>query len=201
MLQEFMRPAFSEAFNSGIRQSVWREIQRETPDTKAAPVTRLFDRLFRPRLGWAVASALLLAVGLSAFYFIAHRGNDNPQVANTPRELAPPKGPSSSPSNQGSKGSEAAIVSGEPKQRPHLRKRLGPRADGVHTLALAKRPQWSNDTEAALESNKLAGPNAVQSSGKFFRLEMQTKDPNIRIIWLTPQRTKRDLPGKVTRGV
>jgi hypothetical protein len=201
MLQEFAPPSFSEGFYSGIRQSVWREIQQEIPDTKTAPLTRLFDGLFRPRLGWALVSALLLAVGLSAFYFIAQRGNDNRQVSDRPSELAPRKGPSSSTSNQGSKGSDTAIVSGEPKQRPYIRKRLARSADRLHTLAVSNRPQRSLGNEAALESNKLAEPNTVESSEKVFRLEMQTRDPNIRIIWLTPQRTKRDLPGKVSKSV
>jgi len=199
MLQEFSSPSFSEDLYSGIRQSVWREIQREIPDVKAGPLSGLFDGLIRPRLSWALASALLLVVTLSAFYFIS-RGNDNRQVAAAPNGLTPQETPSSSPSNKDSNGSGAAIVSGEPKEQPRPRKHVTPRSDRVPALALSKRPHGSTASEAALESNKITGPNAIQSSGKFLRLEMQTKDPNIRIIWLTPQR-KHDLPGKVSKGV
>ena len=200
LLQEFAPPAFSEDFYSGIRQSVWREIERA--DTKAAPLAGLLDGLFRPRLGWAFASVLLLVLGLSAVYFIAYRQKNTPQVASLPGEVLPVKpGPvaSSSP-NPGSKGDESTTAATDPKQRRQVTKRLAPRAERVHTLVLNKRPQSSPGTEAALQSNKLTEPNAVQSSGTVFRMEMQTKDPNIRIIWLTPQRTKES-PGKISKGV
>ena len=191
-LGDFTPPSFGEDVYSSIRQNVLREIEREAPDTTPGPLPQLFLNVFRPRLVWAVASILLFAVFLFAFYFIGHRGNINQPVVGLKAEAlpySPTDGPSKSPV--------------ETKIKPHrilARKRFG-LADRGAIAAMNTRVQPSIRSEAALESNKIAGPTAAQSSDKFLRLEMQTKDPNIRIIWLTPQRTKHESPVKVTRGV
>jgi Putative zinc-finger len=188
LLGDFTPPAFGEDVYSSIRQNVLREAPHASP----GPLAQLFLNIFRPQVAWAVASVLLFAVCLFAFYFIANRRSINQPVAVLKPE-APPHSPTGGPSNS---PPEKAI-------KPHrivTRKRFG-LADRGATTAVNRRGQPSIRSEAALESNNLAGPTAVQSSGKFIRLEMQTKDPNIRIIWLTPQRTKHETPLKVSRGV
>jgi hypothetical protein len=191
-LGEFTPPAFGEDVYSSIRQNVLREIERQAPDASPGTLAQLFLNVFRPRLAWAAVSVLLFAVCLFAFYFIRLRGNINQPVTGLKAEASPhspTEGPSKSPF-------ETAI-------KPHrilVRKSFG-LADRSATAAVNRRGQPSIGSDAVLESNKIAGPTAAQSSDKFIRLEMQTKDPNIRIIWLTPQRTKPESPAKVTRGV
>ena len=191
LLHEFAPPAFSDAVYSGIRERVWQEIEREA---EPAPFAQFVAGMFRPRFRWAVVSALIVAVALVAFYFTTNRGTDQRQIAAVQPQTFP-RTPdaviTSSPVNTGTVPSA---------RRPQTRKTVAA-ANRAAVIAKKKTRQTSGSTEAALDSNKLAEPNAVPSAQKVFRLEMQTKDPNIRIIWLTPQPIKHDSPGKISRGV
>jgi hypothetical protein len=194
LLQEFAPPAFSDAVYSGIRERVWREIEREA-ESRPAPFTQLFAGIFRPRIRWAMVSALILAVALVAFYFIANRGNDQRQIAGSQPLVSPQKPAAPAPA------SPENVATIQRIHRPQNRKRIVLAADRAPVMAENRNRQPLGSSEAAWDSNKLAEPGAVQSSEKVFRLEMQTKDPNIRIIWLTPPRTKNDSPGKISKGV
>jgi hypothetical protein len=193
LLQEFAAPVFNDAVYSGIRESVWREIEKEA-ESRPASLTQLFTSIFRPRVRWAMVSALLLAAALVAFYFIANR-NEQRQIAGSPPLGSPQKIAAAVPALPENVPTTQRIHRPQPKMRA-LRA-----ADRAPAVAENRNQQPSGSTEAALESNKLAEPGAVQSSEKVFRLEMQTKDPNIRIIWLTPQRIKHESPGKISKGV
>src|SRR2546426_2831023 len=70
LLKESAPPPVSDAVYAGIRQRVLREIEQKAT---APGLSRLLDSLFRPRLRWAVATALVFAVSVSTFYFIAKR--------------------------------------------------------------------------------------------------------------------------------
>jgi hypothetical protein len=59
--------------------------------------------------------------------------------------------------------------------------------------------------EAGPVDSNLGEPDAASvrdpaTSGKTLRVEMQTKDPNIRIIWFAHQPTKQDSPSKFSKG-
>jgi len=211
LLQGFAPPTFSEAAYDGIRRQVWREIERE--ETRAPSLPQLVGGLFRPRLSWAVATALLLAVSLFAFYFIARRGSERREVAVQP--IGSPQRPAAIASNspppaarenkvpsyqstEGNTGSAAGDHT-RPAQR---RRRLGTGGER-QTVAANSRAQRSIDTQVSPESTNPAEPGAVDpgAPGKILRVEMQTKDPNIRIIWFSPQRPKQDSPGRFSKGV
>jgi len=216
LLQEFAPPSFGDAVYAGIRQRVLREIEREA---NTPGLSRLFASLFRPRLSWAVATALLIAVSVFAFYFIAHRGNDRRQLADVQSPSQRPATASSSPAipspreetgpsfkntNQ-SKGADTAIGGSGDHTRPSQRRRsIGPAADRQTTVAVNAPDTAPTPAEASLKNN--AEPDAVPArapatSDKMIRVEMQTKDPNIRIIWFSLPRTKQNSPGKFTKGV
>ena len=204
LLQEFTSPAFSDAVYAGIRQRVMREIESEAPAGRLSTLTGLFASAFQPRMGWAVASAVLLAVGLFAVFFIANRGSgDRAQVEVAPQKHDPmvSSSPLASPSE---KDSAPGKTTSAPKPDPHVKRRLLPSEERPSRLASNQRsePQLRNEAaETARSSNKLNEPGVVQNPEKVLRLEMQTRDPNVRIIWLTPPRNTNDLPNKVFRGV
>lgn len=220
LLQEFAPPSFSEADFAGIRHRVLREIEREgnTPG-----LSRLFASLFRPRLSWAIATALFIVVSVFAFYFIANRGNDRGQLADVH-----PKGPSQGPATASSspaiptpreetgpsfkntdqsKGADTAIGGSGDRTRPtQRRKSLGVAADRQTTVAVNTPDTAATRAGASPNNNNAAEPDAVPAlapatSEKMLRVEMQTKDPNIRIIWFSLPRTKQESPGKFSRGV
>ena len=207
LLQQFAPPPFSEEVYAAIRQRVLHEIEREAT---APGLSRLLESLFRPRLRWAVATALLLAVSVLAFYFIANRANDRPdgkQLADSGNKLFGP----TSPSIKGSAGPPPADpIKNRVRGRelaggthpPQRRKEIGSVTDRSATANSSDTPSLSAET---LPIN-LAAPASVPApdssiSEKTLRVEIQTKDPNIRIIWFTPQPTKQDSPGKFSKGI
>jgi anti-sigma factor RsiW len=215
LLHEFAPPAFSESVYAGIRQRVMREIETEAPAVTALSFERLFAGWFRPRLSWAVASVLLVAVCLFAFYFIANRGRNNGTMTAGQNEASQKSGaiasksPAIAPSRESNapgielttqhKGVKTAKAPNRAGRSPMKQRREAP-IGGAPTLAVTTPPQSLINTQVSPVTNSFE-PEAVQPSEKVLRLEMQTKDPNIRIIWLTPQRTKHDSPGKVSKGV
>jgi hypothetical protein len=60
--------------------------------------------------------------------------------------------------------------------------------------------------ETARNGNNPANRDVVpvrdsSQTEKALRVEIQTKDPNIRIIWFSAQPTKQDSPNKSSKGI
>jgi len=188
LIKQFTPPPVSDAVYAGIRQRVLREIEQEA----AAPgLSRLLDSLFRPRLRWAVATALALAVSVFALYFIANRRNNQQQVAGSGRTLDVPTSPAI-------RGVDVRPVQKRDPVRGLVgithqslrRKSSGAAADrsrsttvnstGPGSMSAQTLPNENNTSEAdAVPAGESARPE------KTLRVEMQTKDPNIRIIWFS----------------
>lgn len=208
LLENFTPPFFSEAVYAGIRQRVLAEIGTETPARTAPSLSQSVASLFRPRLTWAVVTVLLLAVSLFTFFLIANRGNNRRQVAVRPPQT-PDTTASSSPAvpapreNNGpqfkNKGLEPPIAgTGDHTHQPQRRKSLRVAAEQT-AVVLNTLNQRSITAETSPGPSKLAESNAGPvrqpvAAEKTLRLEMQTKDPNIRIIWFSHQPTKTELP-------
>ncbi len=185
-------PQFDEAFYAGLRQSVLRELAaRENAGGR-------FDRLFawlpqwRWQPVWAAAALLLLAgwtvyritVGQSSdvqpAYAVAtpspaalppdvRKVSDLPgQVSLSSRGYAPDRW-GRSPNN-----SWAALPGG---RRPHAHQAAEPQEVGATDAALV--------AQATAQNTGVARP-ATAKEPEMLRMEIQTADPNIRIIWLTP---------------
>jgi len=208
LLQGFAPPTFSEATYDGIRRQVWREIERK--ESTAPSLPQLAAGLFRPRLSWAVAIAILAAVSLFAFYFIANRNNERREIAEV-QPTASPQRPAPTASNSPSpglrennapykgtdrnKGSENALAgSSEPTQPIQRRKRFEKTVESQAVAVITP-------SRSVEPSPQMSASPQNPGSEKILRVEMQTKDPNIRIIWFSPQRTKQDSPGRFSKGV
>ncbi len=211
LLRLFEPPPFSEAVYAGIRQRVLREIGREST---APTLPQLVASLFRPRIRWAVATALLVAVSVFAFYFVANRKNDRQQLADRSRtvdqntreqqgpEMAGSPSPSSDRPPQVVTGRHAgadttSAGSANPTNQSRRRKSSVATVESARSVAVNMPDIRSMTAKASQESNNLTGPDAVPAlapaaSEKTLRVEMQTKDPNIRIIWISHQRPEQD---------
>lgn len=187
LLQEFEPPLFSDAIYRGIRRQVLNEIER----TSQAPawssmLSRLFGPLVQPR-AIAITAAVLLATLIAASYFVIQRSQPSrEQVAEGRRAVelnanssnagvqSNPQ-PSSSPSDRSSeKASSRPGVVGS--------KRLPRRETSV--VAVAQRRELRSRTPVArveTSANVFQTPSAPAP----LRVEMQTSDPKIRIIWLS----------------
>ena len=215
--QFFAPPVFSEGVYDGIRDRVLRHIEEES-SVAAAP--QLFSGLFRPRLSWACAAALLLIVGF-AFYFSVNRQED--------RRLATNGTPGINQSEVGSNGSKLAAIPPLPDQTPAPPDEIISRNTGPHKAnSVAHRPQQTRTVvasdnrgnsvtvypphagvltaEASANNRNPIKPETIPagdstSAEKTIRVEMQTKDRNIRIIWFSHQSTKQDFPNKSSEGI
>lgn len=215
LLQQFAPPQFSEAVYAGIRQRVLRQIEQEAT---APDLSRLFASLLRPRLRWAVAAALLLAVSVFAFYFIATRKADPmPNLSNDRKQLADSRGKVAGPPSTAPKETEQVLPAPVKKVRPapglaagtyrsQQRKGTDTARDRTRPATVISADKASITAGAAPDSNNLAEPDFFpalepSASEKPLRVEMQTRDPNIRIIWFTPQPAKHDSPNKFSKGI
>ncbi|HYJ88828.1 MAG TPA: zf-HC2 domain-containing protein [Pyrinomonadaceae bacterium] len=198
LLMEFAPPAFSEAVYTGMRQNVLREIAREST---APALPQVVASWFSPRIGWAVATALLLVVSVLAFYFIAGRNNDLQKLADSHGTLdgnGKAEQPDVKPQNE---------YLGRP-QKPHRHGTVGsrpaiarnPRKSGLSLGSERERPSGKSEASLAPSSAEPA-LGAPTTSEKTLRVEMQTKDPNIRIIWFTTERIRRDSPRERSKGI
>lgn len=204
LLQQFAPPPFSEAVYVGIRQRVLHEVGREST---RPTLSQLVASLFRPRLRWAVATALLLAVTMFAFYFMFSRTNDRRGGQQLAHSGGTVDGPTSTsikeplpPASPVQKKGTAPRLAGSIHQS---QRRKTAAADRTY-LAVNRPGPRSTTAEVAPETTKPDAPDEFPSepatSERPLRLEMQTKDPNIRIIWFTPQPTKQDSPVKFPKG-
>lgn len=169
LLQRYEPPFFSDEIYAGIREQVLNKIEREShAPVRSGIFSPLFLALVQPRLRW-VTAALLLALAVTALYLgrnpVRQLPNDR-QVAVRTKEPGSenrnePTG-SSSLSNQGQV--RIAIT-----HRPITRKRK------VNTGVVAI------NRSRQLDKQPSSAPAPL-------RVEMQTTDRNIRIIWLSGQR-------------
>jgi hypothetical protein len=178
LTEQFAPPVFSEAVYAGIRQRVQREIETEAL-APAWPHT--IASLFRSRLTWAIASMLLIVVSMFAIYFMMNRGNVEPQLANQPPANVQPGTNERSKSGPPDSSLPAGVNTGRDKQHLARGRQL-------------ERRKRSRDTLADRVNTVAAKSPEATSTSKTLRLEIQTKDPKIRIIWFVEPETKPAIP-------
>ena len=205
LTKQFTAPVFSEAVYAGIRQRVLREIETEAMPTAWS---QTIASLFRPRLRWAIAGALLIAISLFAFYFILNSPNDGPQLADKPPAKVQPG--TKEPSNSGPQDDKQAdhsplVNAGEKEQqlagvpRSQRKRSRDTLADRMNTVGAKSRDATSTANNVSpqpsnLPEQMLFPPRDSAALGKVLRVEIQTQNPNIRIIWFAQQETKPIIP-------
>ncbi len=194
---QFAPLVFSEAVYAEIRQRVLREIETEP----TAPAwSHTIASLFRPRLTWAIASVLLIVVSMFAIHFIMNRGNDEQRLANKrPVTVQPGTKEHSNSGPQGNKppsvntGVKKQQLAGVPQpQRKRSRDTL---VDRTNTVSAKPPNAVSTANNVSPQPEPMAYPHRDSAAlVKPLRVEIQTKDPKIRIIWFVQQETKPLIP-------
>jgi hypothetical protein len=186
--EQFAPPVFSEAVYAGIRQRVLREIETEAI---APSWSQRIVSVFRPRLTWAIASVLLVTVSTFAIYFFVNKGKDERQLANQPPVEVQPETKEHPESGSQPSALPRTVNTGNKKQQ----------LAGIHRA----RPKRSRDLN--ITANNVSSPPATIPEPTLFpppssaalvkttRVEIQTKDPKIRIIWFLQPETKPAIPG------
>jgi hypothetical protein len=206
LLQQFAPPTLSKAVYNESLQRIGHKNERKTT---ATTLPNFVKSMFRPPLRWAVATALLVIVSVFAIYFVVNRMSSREQVADGYRRkdgLTTPsikEGGNPSPANLVQNGGGAQRTAGHIHQ-PQRRKSTAAATDRARSLTANNAETRSTTVETSRGLNP-ADPNAASdrdstTSERPLRMEMQTKDPNIRIIWFAHQPTKPDSPGKFSKG-
>lgn len=191
--KNFEPPVFSAEFYDGIRQSVMSEIEQGRVGSKPWFSASLLSRTFRLRPEGAVAAVLVIAV--FAFYFIGNRKISPDMTVKAPnsnhqKEVVPTKSPEVAGPlvtlNPLDKETQRVVSSGPTVRKPRLHKGTRPITEPIYSA----RP--INSTAESIA----ASPPAPKTPETPLRVELQTNDSNIRIIWFTYQNAKQDSPGK-----
>ena len=208
LLQAFEPPQFEEATFAAIRSQVLREI--ETGSVRKSSSSQLFQLLvrpFQPRIMWAVSTAVVLAICLVAYYFIANRSNiqqSEPQRAGNLGDVdqkARDEQASAGRQNDNSERSSAPTGSaGVPPATatPQQKSRL--RHTAWHSRRAGETPAVPVGTVPSFPKLDGAAPNTLAATDKALRLEIQTTDQNIRIIWFSQPSNNEGSPKESSKG-
>jgi hypothetical protein len=192
--REFVRgltpPAVSDDVYSEIRNSVWRRIEAESRPS----LVQSMAVWFRPQFVWATAvAAVLITVSIIGIYLVAKRSTTRPEViANKPKEVIQQEHPPNDRQASGPNPREE-----NPRQRQvDMPKRQGKpdhiRAPDRANSGAAYPP--GTEVVRTQASSPIIGRDdsdfATSDSEKSLRVEIQTKNPNIRIIWFAQRDPK-----------
>ncbi len=218
LLQLFEPPQFSEAIYTAVRSRVLREIEQEY----IAPTLREFiARPFQPPVIWGVSTAVLLTICVFAYYFIANRtsGQRYEQAnAGTQHDDLNASRKDIKPDLTGTAGGPPALATLSPKSRLNLTAHNG--TSSLRPASATSSPK-SPLNQTAWHSRRAGGAPAVPvesaqyspvepnagphnppvTSEKTLRLEIQTSDPNVRIIWFSHPSTNEGSPNESSKGI
>ncbi|MDQ3649168.1 MAG: zf-HC2 domain-containing protein [Acidobacteriota bacterium] len=210
-------PEFDAAFYAGIRRTVLGEI---SDAGVARPVfASFFSNLFRAPLTYAASGALLLMVGALAFgLYYSSTTVDRPAgelaaalivstegMRASPKTDQPPDAPApviisrrNSPKSHATKHAKAAHSSLPQRPRGVSTEQATPQVTAPHTeaadVSVANVMRASTEAldvfDSGIASTEVANAGLTESAPEMLRIELQTSDPNIRIIWLSPKNGK-----------
>lgn len=209
MLRLHEPPEFDAAFFDPIRRNVLDEIDGAPEQNFFAP---FFSRLFvHKALAYAASVALFVVAGALAFTLFGGRmyvvnepshtaqsnalrdDDDEPSRAATPSPTQPQPSTTQPPLVAARDGRSAAAA-GSATRAGRASQSASPskhsRATAVESVAsvnppTAYTPRDPSETRAGIDGASPAAQEVAER--KMLRIELQTGDPNVRIIWLSPQ--------------
>ena len=213
VMPDFAAPVFDDDLYEEIRQSVWQRIEKQSRwRSLFASVTRWYE----PQFAWAAAAVVMIAVSLLALYFVNKTYDVRPTViVDIPKIVGPAMGPA--PGTRGSvpltpgDGSPSKRQANMPKRQRRPDRMVAP--DRGHPLATSSPgaeiatvqretgTQPSQLPTGASETLVLQSPDppvigtddldlGIAAAEKALRMEIQTRNPNVRIIWFSQREPK-----------
>ncbi|HKP86966.1 MAG TPA: zf-HC2 domain-containing protein [Blastocatellia bacterium] len=173
--QEWLRSPGPPEFEDALFDDITRGVMKEINQRRRSSLMEFFAPRGTLYRAYAAAAALLIIFAALAFYFYPGKPDDSPQ---RDRIASGPPAPDVGPAPEDVKQAPGAIHVGSRRRfKRHARERIS-------------RPQ-SDNVVARERKNELAEPatGAETKTVEMMRIEFQTNDPNIRIIWLSPEET------------
>jgi hypothetical protein len=188
LTQAFAPPEFGAEFYSGIRHAVLGEMASERMLSKPS--------LFRPRWLYATAfAAIVIASVVMLQHFVSSTREPPRDLVRAPRVTGQPKSGLSEVPSSRKKHELPGTLSARSNQelapaspRRSYRHFEGRKPDALVTAQAAR--DGRAQIEPAMQSSTSVGPVALEASSQVSRIEIQTADPNIRIIWLSPRESR-----------
>jgi hypothetical protein len=182
-LGTFTTPIFNEAMFDEMRAAVRQKITQ----TEAQPaLLTLLMTWWRPR--YAVAIAILLLAGLS---FYAYRQQRTPIKEAPLARNQQPSEPTPVATTRASDKTKIVITAQRPLRRHSARQ---------STIAITRRATSAPQGTITIVTNnaevRLPSLDEQLAPREMARMEFQTADPNIRIIWLTAPEQAMSAPQK-----
>ena len=188
LTQAFTPPEFGAEFYSGIRHAVLGEIASNQMPAKPS--------LFRPRWLYATAfAAIVIVSGVMLQHFAGTRHEPPRDLARAPQAADQPTPRSSEGPLPGKKHELTGKQNGSSNSLLAL---ANPHGSFRHFAELRKPDALVTQAalvsgaqiEPAMQSSTSLGPVALETSSQVSRIEIQTADPNIRIIWLSSRESR-----------
>ena len=198
-LQAAAQPAFDDKFYDEIRARVLSQI-RQTQRPAPPQAVPFFAPRFNRQVVYVAASVALLAlVGALAWQIAAHHSGRKQTIianANTVVETATPTPKVIETPTPVNSPVPAPMLRRAPVLRRHAEQRQSVASNTMpsRTPREVNRPEFQPEPtptpqQGVAQVNAAQQTVATSSSAEVARIELQTADPNIRIIWLAQQPT------------
>ena len=200
LLQTFVPPAFTGDLYAEMRQGVWEKIEKKSTGPAFFGIV---GHLFPPRLAWGLATAVLIAASVVGISVMSRRSAaPQPVVSRQPPKNQTTQDDKLSISSQNDPFTDPSLVSSRSNSRRtsvpqlYVRQKRKTIPDHVNLPAVSTVAAVSPTANSAPEANDLREPSngSSDASQTPLRMEIQTKNPNIRIIWFAPRDAKSSSP-------
>jgi hypothetical protein len=211
LLRLHQPPEFDAAFFDSVRRGVMRQISEPRPSLFA----RLLGQPFGQRtLTYAAVFSLLVCAAVLTSHFLRRSPTPAVEVAKGDKD-GPVKVKTNDTQKSGHQADEGATKNDEsaaprPQTTPAPQRRARPAVAALKRAARAEKLTAPPETRDAGQESSAQGVQGVASAApvrepngtdagspkhvetaaaprEMFRIELQTKDPNVRIIWLSPR--------------
>jgi len=199
LLQGYEPPFFSDEIYAGIRGQVLNEIKREfRAPVRPGIFSQVFLALVQPRMRW-ITAVVLLAISVTALYLSRNPSHQLPnQEQVTVRTGEPTRGGGGADVRSRNSNESASSSLLSHKAQDHVSSRRLPttaRRKANAGLAANNRSQHLHNTKVDAATSESVVQRHVDVSQPStapvpLRVEMQTSNQNIRIIWLSTQRPR-----------
>ena len=200
-------PEFGEDFYEGLRAGVLERVNRDTRPAAPTRAASFFPALFAGRRLAYAASLALAASALALSLYFARDYTNQPRrddvadtrpaaevITPTPAHVEPTPNasvqqptPYASPDERENAQPKHKRAGGSFKRTPTLRRDAPtPDAAAERVLTAASGASLPSVARRATLLQGIASPALREGPISVARIEIQTADPNIRIIWLTP---------------
>lgn len=190
-------PDFDEAFLDNFKADALKLIA-ET-NSKPSLLSSLMQQWNRRQV-FALSTAILIIAGVFVFYVYQAGTNARLQVAETTVTTEPEGTPAPEPQRAADKGHDSRMATGAASRAPH---RMKTPTSAKERTDISLVPTQTIESSLPTQMSRLQGPGFASSEPAselpkssddlppMLRIEMQTSDPNIRIIWFAPREVER----------